>query len=216
MVVAMLLACTAEAVDVTGSVTRNPKLEIPPHLARAADMTAGRVQMVKDGQVLAAGHVTSTGAFVITDVTNGDYLLYVTHPFFRIDPVSLKVEGNTVSASAYDTVRSDPGAALTYPLKLRPSAFQTPYVPEEEFNAFQILKNPMAIMGLVMLALVWVMPKLQGGVSADEMRDMRKSLEEDGGMAASFLKKMIPTESSGAANQALGGAIPSIAAKKQQ
>jgi hypothetical protein len=153
---------------------------------------------------------------LVTDVAPGRYVAYFTHPFFRIDPVALDVTTESVNASIFDPVRTGSGAAIAHPLRVSPAAFQSPYVPEEEFNAFQILKNPMAIMGVVMLGLVWLMPKLQGGVSQEEMRDMRKSLEEDGGMAASFLKKMIPTESSGTGGQAAVGAIPSIASKKQQ
>lgn len=212
--ISALVLCVTQClgVDITGQVIANPKLTVSINV----DFGQGRVQLVDNGVTVATATITTKGAFLVPEVTAGKYVAYFTHPFFRIEPIALHVEGSSVSASVFDTVRSGPGAALAYPLQIMPVAYQSPYVPEEEFNAFQILKNPMAIMGVVMLALVWLMPKLQGGVSSEEMKDMRKSLEEDGGMAANFLKKMIPSESSGSNSQPIGGSIPSIANKKQQ
>jgi hypothetical protein len=51
------------------------------------------------------------------------------------------------------------------------------------------------------------MPKLQGSMTPEEMGNMRKELEQEGGIAASLLKNMIPS----APGSAVGGALPSIA-----
>lgn len=178
-----------------------------------------RVTAVKQGSIIGSATVTTEGQFSIVGVPEGKYVIYTSHAFMQFDPVTVTIssDGN-VRAQVYDALKnsSSPLPELGYPLKLVPSRIESPYLQEEEFNAFQIFKNPMVIMGLVMLGLVWLMPKMQGGMSPEEMSNMRKELEQEGGIAANLLKSMIPSSSSsGGGGPVVGGSIPSLTSNKK-
>lgn len=111
------------------------------------------------------------------------------------------LDGSFIVPGEFDTASSLVSAShplLTFPyVQLNNGAltipvidFGSPYVAEEAFDVFQLFKNPMVIMGLVMVVLVGILPKLQG--SPEDMNEMRKGLEDDNGMAANLLKKMMP------------------------
>jgi hypothetical protein len=191
---------------------RKPEEELGDLLAQ------GKVSAVKNGEVVAISSVTTSGAFQMSSISSpGRYVIYVSHPMLRFDPVTVTVGADgSIKANVYDLGRPSEVAA-PYPLKMVATTYQSPYLAEEEFDAFQLLKNPMVVMGLVMLGMVWLMPKMQENMSPEEMKNMRKELEEDGGFAASLIKKMIPAEQTGGASSS-GGVIPSISnvGKKNQ
>lgn len=187
-----LVISAIHATSIDGHVSLHSKLGVPEWLDRAKLFSDLRVVLVSKGNEIARTTPNKSGVFKLNFISTGHYIAYFSHPFLKIDPVSLEVNGDLVSASVYDPIKVGLGMAIAYPLKIAPSAFQSPFTAEEEFNAFQIFKNPMVIMGLLLVGLVWLMPKLQGEVSQEEMREMRKGLAEDGGLAASFLKNMIP------------------------
>ena len=197
----------------TGSISIPAKKFNIPESAVSRVLADARVTVVRQGSLIATATVAENGQFHVPSLQDGEYLVYTSHPALQFDPVALTVSGTEVTARSYDPVRAG-HTPIAYPLKLVPTGFQSPYLPEEEFNVLHIFKNPMVIMGLVMLVLVWLMPKLQGNMSPEEMGNMRKELEQEGGIAASFLKNMIPNTPGSSAP--VGGALPSIVGKKNQ
>ena len=169
------------------------------------------IRVVKQGQVVREALVDETGKFSVHGFdTDGNYTLYFTHPRLLISPVVAKVAGDELHAYTYDAIRSNGSVTMALPLVIVPVANNSPYVPEEPFDALQLLKNPMLIMGLVMVGLVYLMPKMQGNMSPEEMREMRKGLEDEGGFAASLLKNMIPAGADPSYQAGLKDSLPSI------
>lgn len=168
-----------------------------------------RVTVVKDGSIEGTAPVSTSGKFTVRSLAQGKYLVHTSHPYMHFDVVSVVIdETGQAGAFTYDGIRNTSSVPLGYPLSLVPVKIESPYLQEEEFNAFQIFKNPMVIMGLVMLGLVWLMPKMQGGMSPEDMSNMRKELEQEGGIAANLLKSMIPADKNG--GKSVEGSIPSI------
>ena len=209
-VVAVSLISHAVAAPIQGEMVLSDKLKIPQEFSRALIFNDARVVAVRNGAEVARTVVTGSGSFSLSDISDtGFFTVYFAHPMLVFEPVTVEVASSgQISAFTYDALAPSRKSPLPYPLRVIPVHFQMPYVPEEEFNAFQFLKSPMVIMGLVMLGLVWLLPKLQSGVSAEEMQEMRKDLENDDGITASFLKKMIPVSPDGDAAAALS--IPSL------
>ena len=193
LVSVLACVCTASALSIEGRITIPTKLQLPANTDRGALFADTRVMVLRNGIEVTRTTVTSSGKFGARQIIEeGFYTVYFSHPFLRFDPVTVQVSAGAVSAFTYDPVRTGVAQPLAYPLAVVPLGVQSPYVLEEEFNAFQFLKNPMVIMGLVMVGLVWLIPKLQGSVSPEEMQEMRRGLEDETGLAAGLLKKMIP------------------------
>ena len=169
------------------------------------------IQVVESGKIVREANVDENGKFIIHNVySDGNYTLYFNHQRLLIAPVIAVVEGKNVAGLSYDPLRSNGSVPIEYPFTNVPLSNNSPYVPEEPFDALQLLKNPMLIMGLVMVGMVYLMPKMQGNMSPEEMREMRKGLEDEGGFAASLLKNMIPAGGESSNPNAVGDNIPSI------
>lgn len=219
VVLGLLFPILVSSYSISGSVDVPFKRFEISDLERMNIFGPGRVSAVREGHVVSTTALSKKGDFTIHSLTNaGRYTIVISHPSLRFDAVTVSVSSDgSIEASTYDELRATGVKKIPYPLKLSAVAYQSPYSPEEEFNALQIFKNPMAIIGLVMLGLVYLMPKLQGNMSQEDMSNMRKELEEEGGFAANILKKMIPAEPTGSATTS-AGAIPSISnvGKKDQ
>ena len=169
------------------------------------------IQVVRQGKIVRQALVDEKGAFSIRGLDHdGNYTLYFNHPRLLIAPVIATVTGTEIQAFTYDAIRSNGSVPIPHPLVIVPISNNSPYTPEEPFDALQLLKNPMLIMGLVMLGLVYLMPKMQGNMSPEEMREMRKGLEDEGGFAASLLKNMIPAGVDPSSHGAVKDSVPSI------
>lgn len=188
------------------------KLPIPDDIDQAKLLSVGVLTVLDNGSEVSSASVRKDGTFSIPIAlqTNSNFTIYVSHPMLRFTPVVVRKSGQSYEAISHSLI-AGAGDVLPYPLVLTAAEFASPYVPEESVDVLQLLKNPMVIMGLVMLAMVSIMPKLQNSVSQQEMREMRQGLEEDGGMAANLLKKMIPADKpSASAGQGGGMNIPSL------
>jgi hypothetical protein len=216
----ILLACLflhiVNAKDIEGSISLPPKKKFHvPEGAVQRLLADARVSVVKDGSLITTVPVSTSGGFTIRSLDDGEYIVMATHPVLQFDPVLVTLNPENITARLHDLIRPI-SEDTAYPLKFVPVSIQSPYMQEEEFNIFQILKNPMVIMGLFMLVMVWLMPKMQAGLSPEEMSNMRRELEQEGGIAASLLKNMIPADKSGNGNSKVSGAIPSISNLEQK
>ena len=212
--ICVLVISLVSGLDIEGQVKLPDKLNIPTDYDKEELSALGRVMVLANGKEVSRTSVNRHGRFSVSDVKNGKYKLYFSNPLLRIEPVSLEISSGVVSVFTVNLEQPDDARPLPYPLIIIPTAFQSPYTPEEEFNAFQFLKNPMVIMMLVMVVLVWLMPKLQGNVSPEDMAEMRRDLDQDSGFAASMLKKMMPSDPSSGGSVGLN--IPSIASENKK
>ena len=187
------------------------KLGLPANTPTDLLLSTLQVTAVRGGKKIASVHVNSAGKFGI-QVDDGKYTLYFSHPTLSILPVTARVEGEITKGFLYDTVREEQVSEVPYPFVVSPVSNNSPYVPEEHFDAMQLFKNPMVIVGLLMLGMVYVMPMLQGNMSPEEMQEMRKGLEQDGGFAANLLKNMIPASNAGAD---AAKSVPSISSNSE-
>jgi len=175
------------------------------------------VVLVQDGRIVKESSVDVGGKFAVPSMDSvGNYTVYFTHPRLLVSPVVVaKDEASAVHAFSYDPIRSNGSVPIAYPLVIVPISNNSPYVPEEPFDALQLLKNPMLIMGLVMVTMVYILPKMQGNMSQEDMREMRKGLEDEGGFAASILKNMIPSGADSTKQASVRDNIPSLSGENE-
>jgi hypothetical protein len=210
-----LAVVAAAAVNIDGGIKimDREKLGIPMDMSIESLVSSVVVTVLEGGREVASANVDNVGKFSLPTNHDGRYTLYFSHPTLQILPVIAVVDGGVATGLRYDAIRFEEESEIPYPFVISPVSNNSPYVPEERFDALQLFKNPMVIMGLVMVALLYIMPKLQGNMSPEDMQEMRKGLEEDGGFAANFLKSMIPAATGGNAHSA--NSVPSISSDSE-
>ena len=67
---------------------------------------------------------------------------------------------------------TQPATRTGYPLTIAPIGHNTYFQYREPFSPLSLLKQPMALMMLVMLVMVVAVPRMMGGMSDDEKREM--------------------------------------------
>ena len=203
------VATASRNIDGIIKVIDREKLGLNMDVSMASLLSETTVSVLEKGREVSASHIDDFGKFSVPVADNGKYTLYFSHPTLELQPVVAVVDDDSVKGFRYDAIRTEESNEIPYPFVISPVSNNSPYVPEESFDALQVFKSPMVIMGLVMLVLVYVMPKLQGNMSPEEMQEMRRGMEEDGGFAANLLKSMIPAGSA-------GNSIPSLSSESRR
>ena len=111
--------------------------------------------------------------------------------------MSLHTPTSTLSPTALPT-------RVAYPLSIHALAATSYFTPREPFNPMSILKQPMALMVVGMLVMTIVVPRMMGGMSEEEKREMAQMQSS---MSISGLMKNVESKVQGAtASRRLGGA----------
>lgn len=130
--------------------------------------------IVNHGQYIA--YPTDDGSFEITNLPSGSYAIDIAHPRFIYEPFRVditsrgKVRGrkiNYIQPSLVETV--------DYPLSFRPRNFHNYFLPRETWRIMDILLNPMVILMVVPLIIIWLLPKM---MNPQEMQAQRESMPE--------------------------------------
>jgi hypothetical protein len=199
--VAVILSSAALSAHAATTV-RGGVIDLPP----GTDLSNARV-LVDGGEHISP--IDASGHFVLPRLEAGSHVVDVSIADLAVPQVRVDVSDKAADryravyndgsnrvlvnamteASAADAAAS---AGTEYPiLHVAPAGKLRYYVPREGFNPMSILKNPMVIMMVVSLGLVYVMPLI---ADQDEMRASMKDMQKT-------------------VNQA--SATPAVAAKKQ-
>ncbi|KAK9461369.1 uncharacterized protein V1516DRAFT_675770 [Lipomyces oligophaga] len=119
---------------------------------------------------------SSIAAFAFPNVTIGSYMLYVSNPD-HIFPV-LRVDISDADVAIYQAHRGNDwtvtGPRVAYPIELKPIGPAVYYVPRESFNVLKLFKNPMLLVSLVTLVMVFVMPKMLNSLEPEQLKDLQE------------------------------------------
>ncbi|KAJ3283817.1 hypothetical protein HK104_010216 [Borealophlyctis nickersoniae] len=166
-----LIVCISavSAVEVKGYIVPNAVL---------ADLTelGPRTRVVLNGGAEIA-YVEEDGAFSFKNVPDGRHLLEVVTGSYHFDKIRLDVSGASVvpSVTVPGTSWATVGHLLPYPLELSPRYRYDFFVPREGFNIFSLLSNPMLLMSLGTLVMVFVMPKLAQALPEEEPQQQQQT-----------------------------------------
>ncbi|KAK9471810.1 uncharacterized protein V1510DRAFT_403856 [Dipodascopsis tothii] len=127
----------------------------------------------------AAGALSTTVradmAFAFVDVSVGSYILDVD----AIDLLfpSLRIDVSAGDVEVYLFYRGNPweikGPRQPYPIELQPYRPAEYYQYREGFNVLKLFKNPMLLVSVVSLVMVFVLPKLMENMDPEALKELQ-------------------------------------------
>lgn len=133
------------------------------------ELSATFIQLISDSQM---GELpfqetsvrANDGYFVFSNVTKGDYELVLNSIYFDTNNEAYKisVRNKVVVNKVFNghDYKNDLGPAVEYPMVVGPLHRQSYFKKRESFGLLKLLKNPMILISLVSLGVVFVLPKL--------------------------------------------------------
>lgn len=109
------------------------------------------------------------GYFVFSNVTRGDYQLILDSVFLdtRENNYKVSINRDKVNVNKVFTghdYRKDLGPAVEYPIVISPLYRQQYVVPREAFGFSGMLQNPMMLMSIASIVMVFVLPKMMATI----------------------------------------------------
>ncbi|CAI5740729.1 unnamed protein product [Peronospora destructor] len=171
--VAFLLATCTHAFPVSGTVY------LPDFMAEKVDPL-----LVKLNGGEQTTFVRSDGSFLFRDVAPGRYIVDIPSAKFLFSQYKVDVGADGfIRALEYKYVGA-PKTRTSYPLVVEPVKQLEYFEQREKFNLLGLILNPSFLTIVVPIALLYVLPKLTGGMDPEEMK---KAQEEMGATDPSSL-----------------------------
>ncbi|KAJ3225906.1 hypothetical protein HK099_005962 [Clydaea vesicula] len=146
-------------------------------------------------------YLKSDGSFKFENVSLGIHTLTASSTLHYYDVIRIDVEENANSEPSVKASLSIPGATfdrrgpdLVYPLELKARHKYDYFLPRPTFNFFDLLKNPMLLMSLFSLFMMFILPKLTANMDPEDLKELQgkqinttPSLPDVGGGLANWL-----------------------------
>lgn len=174
-----LLAATATAVPVKGSLSSSI-LPLSPeeHASTYVELTRKGLR----GPEVDHAYLRDNGQFETPDLREGSYLLELRSVAlsapenYRIDVVNDTVQAYKVFPG-HDYL-ADPGPVVSVPLVISPVFRPTYLMPREQFSLFSMLSNPMMLMSIAALAMVFIIPKLSENIDPEALKETQMQQQQ--------------------------------------
>uniref|UniRef100_A0A060TAE1 ARAD1D23276p n=1 Tax=Blastobotrys adeninivorans TaxID=409370 RepID=A0A060TAE1_BLAAD len=174
-----LLAVTANAVSVKGSLSASI-LPLTPeeHASTYVELTRKGPR----GPEVDHAYLRDNGQFETPDLREGSYLLELRSvalsapESYRIDVINDTVQAYKVFPG-HDYL-ADPGPIVSVPLVISPVGRPTYLIPREQFSLFSMLSNPMMLMSLAALAMVFIIPKLSENIDPEVLKEAQMQQQQ--------------------------------------
>jgi len=162
---------TSEAAP-SGMITGTVQLQDASPLGSVmVSLNAGAVSTYTD----AGGH------FVFYEVPAGVYLLDVLSPTHAFSQLKIKVQEGQEPAVVENRFPGAPIARGRYPVVLTAHAKFNFFEKKQAFGIGTLLKSPMAFTVLMTLGMVIILPRMMSGVNQEELKEMQKQMNANGG-----------------------------------
>ena len=162
--------------------------------------------LVNYGQFI--GYPREDGSFEIDDIPSDSYIVEVTHPRYIYEPVRVDITSKgKIRARRVNYIQPSIVQTLDYPLVFRPKSLHNYFTPRETWRFMDVLLNPMVMMMVVPLVIIWLLPKMMNPqeVQAQQQNNPQMpeyNVPELSEMMASIFGGQRPSRD-GAGNQAL-------------
>lgn len=170
--------------------------------------------LVNYGQYIA--YPKEDGSFEVDNVPSDSYVVEVTHPKYIYEPARVDITSKgRIRARIVNYIQPSKVNTLDYPLRFRPKSLHNYFTPRETWRIMDMLFNPMVIMMVVPLVVVWLLPKMINPQEAQTQRDNMQIPEYNVPELSEMMANMFGGQGqassggSGGANQAItsgGGA----------
>lgn len=131
-------------------------------------LTTTRV-IVNYGEYLA--FLQRDGAFSVSNLPAGSYLVEVTNPDFFYEPVRVDITSKgKIRARKVNYIQSSAVHQLNYPLRFKPKHAYKYFQVRETWKITDALFNPMVLMMVLPLLLLLVLPKMMNAADPETQR----------------------------------------------
>lgn len=101
------------------------------------------------------------GSFAADDIPSGSYVVEVTHPKFIYEPLRVDISSKGgIRARRVNYIQHNLVQTVDYPLKFRPVGLHNYFMPRETWRIMDLLLNPMVLMMIAPLFIIWLLPKM--------------------------------------------------------
>lgn len=170
--------------------------------------------LVNYGQYIA--YPREDGSFEVDNLPSDSYVVEVTHPRYIYEPARVDITSKgKIRARRVNYLQPSLVQTIDYPLRFRPKSIHNYFIPRETWRIMDLLFNPMVIMMVVPLVIIWLLPKMMNPQEVQTQRDNMQMPEYNFDFSEMMARKFggqagsqIGAGSSGGSSQT-GGAITS-------
>ncbi|XP_022086881.1 ER membrane protein complex subunit 7-like [Acanthaster planci] len=128
--------------------------------------------LVDGGQYV--GFLRADGAFKVTGVPSGSYVVEVANPTYVFEPARVDITAKgKMRARKVNHIQSNAVVTLPYPLRFKSKQHAMYFQKREEFRITDMLKNPMVLMMILPLIFIVVLPKLINTQDPEIQKEMQ-------------------------------------------
>ncbi|XP_050990018.1 ER membrane protein complex subunit 7-like [Labeo rohita] len=142
---------------------------------RAQDwISSARVLLDGDKHV---GFLRDDGSFTVSDVPSGSYVLEISSPTYRFQPVRVDITTTgKMRARVVNYIKTSEVIRLPYPLQMRCVGLHSYFIPRETWGWSDFLMNPMVLMMVLPLLIILLLPKVFNPSDPEMRREMEQSM----------------------------------------
>ncbi|XP_056092714.1 ER membrane protein complex subunit 7-like isoform X1 [Rhinichthys klamathensis goyatoka] len=123
------------------------------------------------------GFIREDGGFSVSDVPSGSYVLEISSPTYRFQPVRVDITATgKMRARVVDYIRTSEVIRLPYPLQMRCLGLHSYFIQRETWIWSDFLMNPMVLMMVLPLLIIVLLPKVMNSSDPEMKREMEQSM----------------------------------------
>lgn len=159
-------SCETRLNKITGKV-----LSLPHDDSNSLKRTLMKIKvLVNYGQYY--GYPKEDGTFEIDNLPSDSYVVEISHPNYIYEPVRVDITSKgKIRARRVNYVQPSIVQTLDYPLVFKPKSIHNYFVPRETWRIMDLILNPMVIMMVVPLIIIWLLPKMMNPQEVQNQRD---------------------------------------------
>ena len=155
------------------------RLTLPEKVADVYKIDFNKITVKLEGEGISSiTYPYTNGVFKFTNIPVGNYVITIDDVDYFYDSVAVEVylskDKELIRATSYD-IKNGKGGIMKHPVHLSPVGPKAYDEVKEPFNVFSLLKNPMVLMMLVSVGLVFLMNKMPKP-DKEQMNEMNKQM----------------------------------------
>lgn len=163
-------ACDVRSFKIKGNIYSLPNDD----LATLRSVLVDTKILINYGQLIA--FPSEDGSFEVTGLTSESYIVEASHPMYVYEPMRVDITSKgKIRARRVNYIQPSLVQTLDYPLSFRPKGIYNYFIPRETWRITDILLNPMVILMVVPLVIIWLLPKM---MNPQEVQAQRESIPE--------------------------------------
>uniref|UniRef100_A0A673MZQ1 Endoplasmic reticulum membrane protein complex subunit 7 n=1 Tax=Sinocyclocheilus rhinocerous TaxID=307959 RepID=A0A673MZQ1_9TELE len=125
---------------------------------------------------LTASLCCNDGSFTVSDVPSGSYVLEISSPTYRFQPVRVDITTTgKMRACVVNYIKTSEVIRLPYPLQMRCVGLHSYFIPRETWGWSDFL-NPMVLMMVLPLLIILLLPKVFNPSDPEMRQEMEQSM----------------------------------------